>query len=252
MNLRKLKHGVLGAVMASLAFDGVHAAVPASTWQFVPTPLEWESWPQYCRVQWTRWTGGLDLESRPAYSATEQENWRATIGGKTYDGLHHWCASMHYLSRSRGLSDPAKRKFMLGQAWLDAEFSYSRAEPQSPVFPNMSVTVAQIKLDMMETEYAIDVLRRSIEAQPSRVEHYGMLANIFRRQGNLEEALKVLNAANLAVSGTSAEIQYNLGLINLERGDYPAALGSAQAAYRLGYPLPWLKDKLTQLGVWKD
>ena len=109
-----------------------------------------------------------------------------------------------------------------------------------------------IKLDMMETEYAIDVLRRSIEAQPSRVEHYGMLANIFRRQGNLEEALKVLNAANLAVSGTSAEIQYNLGLINLERGDYPAALGSAQAAYRLGYPLPWLKDKLTQLGVWKD
>lgn len=228
------------------------AAAPASSWQFVPTPLEWESWPQYCRVQWTRWTGGLDPESRPVFSTGEQEGWRATIGGKTYDGLHHWCASMHYLARSRALSDPAKRKFTIGQAWIDAEFSYVRSDPQSPVFPNMSVTVAQIKVEMKETEEAINVLRRSIAAQPSRIEHYGMLSSIYRKQGNLEEALKVLKDANVAVSGTSAEIYYNLGLVYLERGDPVAALSSAQAAYRLGYPLPWLRNKLTQMGVWKD
>ena len=52
-------------------------------------------------------------------------------------------------------------------------------------------------------------------------------------------------------NGESAEFAYNIGLAYLRLGDNKNALKYAQKAYKFGYPLPGLRNKLKKLGVWK-
>lgn len=47
-------------------------------------------------------------------------------------------------------------------------------------------------------------------------------------------------------------LDYNLGLAYLELGDYEKSLDHAKRAYAMGYPLPWLRDKLKAGGHWKE
>ncbi len=56
----------------------------------------------------------------------------------------------------------------------------------------------------------------------------------------------------LSITPNNSEIHYNLGLLLIERNDYPAALKHAHIAYSMGFPLPGLKNKLKKLGAWKD
>lgn len=251
MRFRSGTSTVLTSLALMLGSASASAAAPSSAWDFVPTALEWQSWPEYCRVQWTQWTGGLDPESKPVYSDSIRNDWRATLGATTFTPLHHWCASIHFLSRARVEANATQKAFLLGRAWGDAQFTYTRAEKSSPVYPNISVTVAQIQMENRDMDGAIWTLRNAIAAQPKRTEPYGLLALIYRRDNKLALARDVLLEAKVSAESESAEIQYNLGLIYLELGDVDAALVNAKSAYELGYPLPGLKDKLVKLGRWE-
>ena len=114
----------------------------------------------------------------------------------------------------------------------------------------MCVTVAQIKIDMQKPGEAEEILHEVIQVQPQRAEPYMMLALIHRKQKKLDLARNVLEQANAATGGESTEIQYNLGLLNLELGDVDAAVANAKKAYAAGYPLPGLQRKLSQMGRW--
>jgi len=222
-----------------------------SAWDFVPTPIEYQSWPEYCRVQFTTTESvGLTMPGVVRYSNATVEEWRGIIGEPQYSGLHHYCASIHFLNRSRVERDPRQRSFVLQRALDDAVFSYSRADPKSSVYPSMSVTLAQIKMDMQKPEEAEEILRAAIESQPQRPEAYMMLALVHRKQKKLDQARDDLQRADAATGGESPEIQYNLGLLNLELGDVDAAVANAKKAYAAGYPLPGLQRKLVQLGRW--
>jgi hypothetical protein len=241
---RLLARAAAAAFLCGVLWQPVYAA-----WDFEPTAAEWRVWPPYCRVQYTSIGAYFDGVTFPAETV---EHWRRTIGDRTFSGLHHWCASIHFYSRARLESDPRTRNFVLARAWEDSFYSFSRAEPQSPVYPDMAITVAQIRQDMGKPEEAYAALQRSIEAQPARPEPYVMLAIIHRKARKLDQARDVLRQADEVTGGNSAEIQYNLGLINLELGDTTAANVNARQAYRLGYPLPGLKDRLRKLGKWSD
>jgi tetratricopeptide (TPR) repeat protein len=52
------------------------------------------------------------------------------------------------------------------------------------------------------------------------------------------------------LSGSNANLHYNLGLAYLELRDYDNALDRARSAYRLGFPLPGLRNKLQEAGKW--
>lgn len=233
-------------LLGALAYTPpVHAA-----WDFVPTGLEWQSWPEYCRVQYSWVNAGFEFQYGGTVPGEVVDSWRHTIGDLTFTGMHHWCASIHFLNRARGEPEPKMRNFELSRASEDAMFSFLRADPLSPVYPNMAVTVAQIRDAMGKPDEAEEVLQRGIHAQPKRAEAYVMLAVLDRKEHKLSEARDVLKQADEATAGSSAEIQYNLGLINLELGDATAAHANARAAYARGYPLPGLKNKLRKLGQW--
>jgi tetratricopeptide (TPR) repeat protein len=243
--------GVAWILAASAALPAGNV-VAQSLWGFQPTPLEWASWPEYCRIQWTQWSGGRDPQGNRIYSDAARSGLRAAMGDQTYDSMHHWCAGIHYLVRAKAQTDLRTRETWLGRATDEAEYTYQRASTSSPVFPNISVTLAQLKIERKKFDEAIAILERSISAQPERLEPYIVLTNALKMTGRLDDATAVLERAQKNLKGDSPEIQYNLGLLSLELGDIPGAVKSAQIAYAKGYPLPGLKRKLIKLGKWQE
>ena len=67
--------------------------------------------------------------------------------------------------------------------------------------------------------------------------------------GKIDKALEKTKAA-AELSPESSQVNYNLGLLYLEKKDYASALKHAQAAYAKNFPLPGLKKKLQRAGKW--
>jgi tetratricopeptide (TPR) repeat protein len=223
------------------------AGARAAGWGFVPEPAEYAAWPEHCRVQYSYINRGANAYG-DAYPQAAISVWRMSIGEKTFTGAHHYCAALIYLNRLRLENDPKMRQFLIGRALDDGYFTYSRAEKQSNLFPNIAVVMAQAKFENKEADEAFKILNDAIAAQPKRIESYAALANMHRKQKNLAQARDVLQQADVNSEGTSAEVKYNLGLLQIELGDIDAAVESAKQAYALGHPLPGLRNKLQKLG----
>ena len=71
------------------------------------------------------------------------------------------------------------------------------------------------------------------------------------RRGKVGEAIAALERADELKPG-DANVAYNLGLMYFEKRDYKRSLEYAKRAYGAGFPLPGLKNKLTQAGQWSD
>jgi tetratricopeptide (TPR) repeat protein len=65
-----------------------------------------------------------------------------------------------------------------------------------------------------------------------------------------EAALKKYKEAE-KLGMVSADLYYNMGLLYIELGSKKEAMENAKKAYRLGHPLPGLRNKLKKLGAWK-
>ncbi len=66
-----------------------------------------------------------------------------------------------------------------------------------------------------------------------------------------QAAVEQLESA-LALAGDDANVHYNLGLAFVDLKQYDKALARAHAAYRMGFPLPGLKNKLQRAGAWRE
>ena len=71
------------------------------------------------------------------------------------------------------------------------------------------------------------------------------------KHGKSTEALnQLIEAAQLGEE--NANVIYNTGLIYFDLKDYEKSLSYAHQAYRLGFPLPGLRDKLKRAGKWRE
>lgn len=71
------------------------------------------------------------------------------------------------------------------------------------------------------------------------------------KHGKSTEALnQLIEAAQLGED--NANVIYNTGLVYFDLKDYEKSLSYAHHAYRLGFPLPGLRDKLKRLGKWRE
>jgi tetratricopeptide (TPR) repeat protein len=73
----------------------------------------------------------------------------------------------------------------------------------------------------------------------------------WKKKGDKRAAIFLYEEA-LAVDPTSVDLQYNLGLVYFDTGDYTKSLEHAWVAYDGGYPLPGLRKKLEGAGAWRD
>jgi tetratricopeptide (TPR) repeat protein len=86
------------------------------------------------------------------------------------------------------------------------------------------------------------------------VPHDGMVPFLYgihlHKLGKLDAAVELYKKAEQLLPNP-VEVHYNLGLLYFDKGNYEAAKLYAQKAYKLGYPLPGLKNKLISRGVWR-
>ena len=76
-------------------------------------------------------------------------------------------------------------------------------------------------------------------------------ANYLSRHGKKDDAIKQLEIAQ-SLGASNANLDYNMGLAYFEVGDYEKSLGFAHRAYKGGFNLPGLKNKLVKAGKWRD
>ncbi|MEA3642642.1 MAG: hypothetical protein VBE63_22260, partial [Lamprobacter sp.] len=69
----------------------------------------------------------------------------------------------------------------------------------------------------------------------------------YYRANRLPESKKYLEKA-VSMAPENAEINYNLGLTLFALGEFDSARMRARKAYKLGYPLPGLRNKLSEKG----
>ena len=242
-------HRLLRA-LATLAL--VLACGVAHAYHFTPTETEWAMWPGYCKARYITTNIGGRSQYVSQVPRSEIDLWKARIGDEAFLHVHHYCASM--ASRLRALQEPDKhqRQEYLKYALDNAMYSYVRTPSTSPVYIQQTTNLALIENALGHADNALNYANKGVEAQPESAEAYVALAYVYTQMKKKQEARDVLIKGNTVVEGKSAEIHYNLGLIELELGNTESAVAHAKEAYALGHPLPGLKRKLIQAKAWID
>ena len=102
------------------------------------------------------------------------------------------------------------------------------------------------------TRYTVQCwFERAIVFSPDDGRVYMLFGIYLLRKGSPETAVRALNKAQ-ELSTEDANLDYNLGLAYFSLKDYDKSLRHAHEAYRLGFPLPGLRDMLKRAGKWQD
>lgn len=92
---------------------------------------------------------------------------------------------------------------------------------------------------------------RAIRFKPNDTAVRAIYSNYLLKLGQTDKAIDQLNVA-VGLQPEDPTINYNLGLLYVQKKDYGQARTYAKKAYELGFPLPGLKNKLVEAGKWED
>lgn len=92
---------------------------------------------------------------------------------------------------------------------------------------------------------------RAIRFRPTDGVVRMVYGNYLLKAGKTDEAAEQLQTA-VNLQPENPTINYNLGLLYVQKKDYEQARIYAKKAYELGFPLPGLKNKLVEAGKWED
>lgn len=207
------------------------------------------------RQRWTYLLGLVTIcGSAPAFSQ-----------GASYCGdLKNHFGPFDYRNASRESVDivekhhftPQVEQLLRGQSgYLGGDLSYTLG-----VFPNhvralMSMANLGKREKTSKPSYSrftvdcwFDRAMRFAPDDPSVRVAYGV---VLLRDGKKKQALEQLEKA-ASFGGASPNVYYNLGLVYFDLGEYDKSLAAAREAYRLGFDLPGLKNKLVKTGKWKE
>ena len=92
---------------------------------------------------------------------------------------------------------------------------------------------------------------RAIRFKPNDGTVRMVYGNYLLKAGQPDQATEQLRIA-AELQPEDATINYNLGLLYVQKKDYDQARIHAKKAYALGFPLPGLKNKLIEAKKWED
>ena len=127
-------------------------------------------------------------------------------------------------------------------------------------FPNHHIALgAMVRLGEREKLPKVRGARYSVECYFQRAMKFRdddavvrtLFAAYLSKHGKKQEALQQLKYAE-GLEDENPNVSYNKGLIYFDLADYDNALLNAQIAYRQGFPLPGLREKLKKVGKWRE
>lgn len=232
-------------IFASMIFGA-----PARAYTFEATEIEFNAWPSYCKSRYATTDAGQRQPFTMNYSKLAIDQSIQAVGRTTFEYVHHYCAGLALLNRSKFSPQGNEKASMLSDAFQEVNFTLQRIPETSPIYSSVLAVTARIQQEQKKFDSAKQYLERAISIAPDDPSAYILLSLLYREQGDLQLAMQTLEQGNTVTNGVSADIQYNLGLIALETGKLDSATKHAKAAYDLGYPLPGLKNKLIAKNAW--
>lgn len=91
--------------------------------------------------------------------------------------------------------------------------------------------------------------QRAIQINPTSSVTYMLNGIYLHKLKKYDEALKLYQKSE-QLHANSAELNYNMGLLYFDMKNIQKSKEYAKKAYRLGYQLPGLRQKLSKQGVW--
>jgi len=119
-----------------------------------------------------------------------------------------------------------------------------------PNHPRALLLMGNLSLITHNSQQADRYFRKALSLFPDHAETYAIYGIFLQKQGKLKQAVMQYQRA-LKMNPDSSETHYNLGLAFFQLKDFQSAKAQAEKAYRLGFPLPGLRNKLINAGIWK-
>lgn len=215
------------------------------------SPTEWGAWPEYCKTRYVRVPGGSESPYVRLVSQAMVDKAKALLGDSWY-GVHHACYAMMLIGRVDRYEgrDEHRRAEALGQTQGELNFAVPRIPPSVFVHWKLQTIQARVLYAAGKKEPAIDALRTIIRRKPDSVDAYVVLGNFLYKEHKYADARDVLQTGLEKVPKPTAEMHYFLGMILFKQGSFDNAREQAQQAYKIGYPLPGLRNRLKAAGHW--
>jgi len=126
-------------------------------------------------------------------------------------------------------------------------------------FPNHHIALQSMsKLGLREksgqpenAEYSVECyFDRAFRFQPKDAVVRMLYANYLLKLGGRQAEVLEQYQIAIGLAPENANINYNIGLVYLKNKSYDQAIEHAKKAYKMGFPLPGLRNKLMKTGKW--
>jgi tetratricopeptide (TPR) repeat protein len=173
----------------------------------------------------------------------------ARIEGENAGGAWHYCGSLVWFQRAMLAKDKTEKAFCYKQALNEVAFTAKKISPTNPLFVEVQITNAKAFYYNGMAQRSFSLLHKLVSQFPEMTPVRLELARQYRAAKNTAKAIEILQQATAPEFARSADLNYFLGVYYFHEGNLTEAKKYGDQAYKLGYPLPWLKNKLAQKGI---
>ncbi len=143
------------------------------------TDAEFSKLPSYC-------TDKMKSKNKEA----DQAKWYK-LYGKSFRHTHHYCAALNAINKSYGVSK-AKKSELLGFAIMQTDYMIKHSSPKFALMGEIYFTRGNCFRRLGDVQRAVTEYMQGIQINPKFTLNYSALSKIFKKQGNITEAKKIL------------------------------------------------------------
>jgi hypothetical protein len=108
---------------------------------FTPTPVEWASWPDYCKARYVTTEVGKRSAYASMFPLAGVQRWQTLIGDATFGAVHHYCHGLVLLRRANMARSEQERLSLLRNAESECRFTFERIPPTSPLYREIAMNM---------------------------------------------------------------------------------------------------------------
>jgi tetratricopeptide (TPR) repeat protein len=237
-------------VTFSLAFIAITlVSSNANAFTFIPSEQEFARWSDKCRALYLSTTVGKKSKYHdrvPWSIVTKYRNAANRYGG----GPWHYCSGLSYRDQAKStFGNKKKRAGLFKRSIEEVTYTYRTIKKREPWAAEIGVTLGALYRETNQHDKALDVLDEVVQMHSRYIPAYSSRALVLKDMDKVKEAISFLEGIDPEIRESSSEINYFLGIFYADLKDIDNAKRYAEIAYKLGYPLPGLKNKIQRLSM---
>lgn len=216
-------------------------------YDFTLSEQEFNSWDVRCQALYLSTNVGKRsaFRNRLPVSIIQKERKKADA---VKSGGWHYCAGLIYVKRAKlAVTNKALQQANYDKAIKEFNFTYSDISRSAPWFAEIGINYGNLLSELNQIKKAQQVFAEVEKYYPNYDRLYVTKAMMYWRLKKFNEGIKTIVARGDTQISKSMEMSYMLSFLYAESGEIESAEKYANIAYRLGYPLPGLKNKIEKL-----